>query len=194
MVVCDTHGLVEGRGIRFEQATGTVVVGGEDECSICGRPAERVDGTYSFSNGEQHVALRLSGAQLFRLRQSLAWAHKELAKPDPDLHRTARVLEKTVEANAPQAKRWLDRFQSTTSMALAAWVGALAGVIAALVSLTPNQGVSADDLERILDETVRAVRSEQAPAEPVTPTQKGLLPESQVRPPTVTELPTPETR
>jgi hypothetical protein len=194
LVICEEHGLVDGsQFIAFENSD-VSVAGSEAWCPICGRPAEIADGKYSDRSGVFSAQLRLSPSQIETLRKSLRWAEQELAKPEPDEDRAVRVLEATIERAVPDGRSFLEHFRGKTSMAAAAWLACLIALVTLLVSVTANQGINPEDLERILDETVRSAQNEQpreAPAEPTESPPPQPSPESI---PPATELPTPKTR
>jgi len=185
LAMCPDGHVAEVPGIQMVGPGTSTFIGGASNCPVCGKPTEILSGDYTTEHdGSTNARLVLTASQLRRLAQSLEWARQELANPTPDEEHAVRVLEKTIEVQAPQVKAWLDRFKGSTSMATATWLGALMTVLTLLLQIFgTDQGVSGDELERILDETVRAIHSEQSTEAPVTPP----------RPPTVTELPAPET-
>ncbi|MCK2031257.1 zinc ribbon domain-containing protein [Microbacterium galbinum] len=204
---CDNCGHdFESWGLAFDESVdSTVNLGGNAEtCPNCGHVARIMEGKYNLSpegmeivdapQWSRDLIIRLSPKQRHRLSTTVQWAQTQASNPNADDARTARALEKSIEQNVPAVKPWLERFRSPESGNLAGWLSLLIAVITLIITVTSGgDGISGDELERILDETVRAVQSEQSPATLATPTPPEPTTQPPMPPPEVTELPTPDT-
>ncbi|MEV8023421.1 hypothetical protein [Microbacterium sp. NPDC080220] len=144
----------------------------------------------------RELLIRLNKKQVHALRASVAWAQQQADHAD-DAHR-ADVLEKTVLAAVPQLEKPLrgirEKIQHEYDNHLAAWVTVLITLIMFIVTMNSQQGISGEQLEQILDETVRHVQSEQAQTVDAEPTTEVQPPRGPEEPPPATEIPTPKTR
>lgn len=105
-----------------------------------------------------------------RLATVLAWAQEELARPEGDPEKVVKRVEQSLEREAPSLMSKVAKFLRSEELKGATPLAALlVSILLLLVSLRPQeQGVSAEDLERILDETVRSVQEERR-TEPTLP-------------------------
>lgn len=194
IVECPQHGFQESLGSSHSGGAHVIVIGGRYSCPVCGRPVPAVDGHYTQdANNMLKAQLWLSPAQADRLRAAVIWARQREKRGD-DHEMTARHLEEELVRVVPRAAPILDAFKGQASMALAAWISVLLSLMTFFLTVTADDGLSERDLEQILSETVKTVRSEQSPTVPAAPTQSAPPTQSPEQPPTVTELPTPETR
>lgn len=193
LVVCPAHGLVENRQFANVSDGATIVtVGGVAYCPLCGRPAEVADGSYRADyRGGMSVNLKLSPSQRQVLRAALRRAEQGRRKGD-DVESIARRLEDTFAEVAPGASSVIEKFSGKQSMAAAAWLAVLISLVTLLLQVTDDSGISEQELQQILDETVRAVQSEHELGEQL-PTLPSSPERGATEPPAVTELPTPET-
>ncbi len=167
--------------------------GGSTICGVCGEQADFLAGSYSSdARGAVTARLNLTPSQLHRLKQSLRFAELEMSKHEPDRERAVRVLERTIEENAPAVKTVLDRMRDPLVGHSAAWVAVL---IAIMIWLTQGgaDGATAEDVQRIADETARSVLHEQAEKDSTSSEVPASNSPPREQPPTVTELPTPKT-
>lgn len=193
LVVCPVHGLVENSQFANVSDGATIVtVGGVAYCPVCGRSAEVADGSYRADyRGGVSVDLKLSPSQRQALRSALKRAEQGRRKGE-DAESIARHLEDTVVEVVPAASSVIEKFSGNKGMAAAAWLGVLISLITLLLQVTTDSGISEQELQQILDETVRAVQSEHELGEELPPLPS--VPErGAAKPPTVTEIPTPET-
>lgn len=142
------------------------------------------------------LLIRLSKKDIHRLRTAVAWAEQQ-AQAEDDAHR-AEVLEKTVTSVAPELSPVLVGLRAKVRHEyenhLAAWVGILIALITLLVTMSGPQGISGEQLEQILEETVRHVQSAPDPTVGEAPTGGVLSTRGPEEPPPATEIPTPKTR
>lgn len=198
---CPSCGLdFESRAFAFEGATNINLQGNWETCPSCGQMASIMDGRFNISGGTLEVLdgpqwtrdllIRLSKKDIHKLRTAVAWVEQQ---PEPSDH-TADVLAKSITVAVPQVAPWLRRAAEQFRDNPAGWTSVLIALVTLFVSIGANQGISADQLEEILDETVRSVQNEQVQPsgeEPMQPSPATPPPEE---PPTATELPTPKTR
>ena len=137
------------------------------------------------------LIIRLTPKQRHRIETTVKWAQLRRADPTTDDEKTVRALEKTIEENVPAIRPWLEKFRSPTSSNIAAW---LAVLITILMWITNNNsGITPEQLEQILDETVRSSQSEQSQSTPAQPTGPAEPPQSPEPFLPASELPSPDT-
>lgn len=165
-------------------------------CPQCGAQAAVPDGNYSFDDENKPgwtYFKPLTSSQVFRLRQTITWVRQEIAKPEPDEERAARVLEKTIEENAPQLRGFLDRLRDPAVGNVGAWVAILIAILMWLSQPQPD-GISPDEVEQILERVVQSAQTGPTNQELKSPTGPAEQTPPEGPAPTVTGLPTPETR
>lgn len=194
LTLCPNGHVAENRAFWVDGSNNSIIGGGAP-CPVCGEHAEVISGVFSDDRrGNVSAKLFLTPSQRERLKRSLSFVQQELAKPEPDEERAVRVLEATIEANAPATQPFLAAARAQFRDNPSGWIGVLIALISLFVSIGANQGISPDQLEQILDETVRSVQNEPAPTVGEAPMPPGQSPPGPEDPPTVEELPTPTTR
>lgn len=110
-----------------------------------------LDGRYQMADSSGRDTIYTpTPAERARLQTILAWAQEEITKPSVDPGRVAHRLEQGLERNAPSL---LDRFRSLLRSKELQGAGVLLALLMGIIStiVAGNSGISADDLERILD-------------------------------------------
>jgi hypothetical protein len=136
-------------------------------CPRCGGPAKVIDAKFSMQNGRLSVTLHPTPAQARRLRQTLMWAQSKRAELDDE--RVANRIEHQIRKEVPQAATWLDSLASKKAMGAAAWLSLLIALLSLLLSAT-DKGLSAEDVERIVQTVQTTEHEQQAPTPPTAPT------------------------
>lgn len=195
LMFCEEHGFME-LPLKFKSDLGSIrinMVGSRTRCPVCDKVVPIVDGSYDYVDGViERARLQLSVSQTHRLRQSLRWAQQELAKAEPDEDRMVRVLERTIEEQAPQLKTWLDRLRDPAVGNVAGWVAVLVSILMWVTSQAAP--VSEDDVRRVVEETIHSETTEQERAGQGGSGTPGARPPYPEAPPRATEIPTPKTR
>lgn len=193
LVDCPKHGIVEDSFWQLDESSDIGFEGSYGLCTVCGALAPVLDGVYGESGGVMTANVRLSKQQAHRLKQSLQWAAERKITEEADAAHVARVLERTLEENAPQVKPWLDKFRGSTSMAVATWIATLTSVITLILTfyVSSGQSISGDQLEQILERALDEQRSQEGP---VAPTQSAPPPPGREEPPPSSGGPAPKTR
>lgn len=193
VVECPEHGFLESDFLNHSDGARIIVTRSAIPCPVCGRGAAVVDGDYtSDGEGNLRATLWLTREQDLRLRAALIRAKQRQVRGASDEEAAQQLEDSLVEA-VPQAKSVLDAFKGERGMATATWLGVLISLVTVFLTLTSDNGISEQDLERILDETVRSVQSEQSRTEPQDPSTSAERQQPRVQPPVVFDLPTPET-
>lgn len=173
---------------------GTIIsFGSRASCPKCGRLAPVVDGSYTQNaEGDLVADLYVTPEQAQRLRAAVLWA-KQREKRGADPEATARHLEQTIAEAVPEAKSIIDRLRDPAVGNIGAWVAILVSLMMWFTQLESG-GISAEDAQRVADETARSVLREQERLERAEPNlieEDRRGPES---PPPATTIPTPRTR
>ena len=79
-------------------------------------------------------------------------------------------------------------------MAAVAWVAVLIQIITMLITMSPRDSVTPDELERILHENAQFVLTELSNSAPEETTRSVPSPPERAEPPAASEIPTPKTR
>jgi hypothetical protein len=178
---CPRCGLdFESIGFAIQGMENTSLGLATETCPRCGGRARVMEGTFNSRGDDVEIVtapewthalfLRLSKAQVHSLKTAAAWAQQRAADPSTDEERTVKTLEKAIEVNAPAAVGWLERARREFGGNLSGWVAVLMAVIT-LIVMFGQQGVSADDLERILDDRIQSVPESPEPSAPADPTR-----------------------
>ncbi|GAA1161980.1 zinc ribbon domain-containing protein [Microbacterium oxydans] len=202
---CDSCGHdfeSQGLAISGPGSAGVTLVGNAESCPRCGREARIMDGRFKISEDaievidappwSRDLIIRLTPKQRHRIDATVRWAQLRRVDPATDDEKTVRALEKTIEENVPAIQPWLEKFRGPTSSNIAAW---LAVLISILMWITSNNsgGVTPQQLEQILDETVRSAQSEQSQSTRAQPTGPAAPLQSPEPFPQASELPSPGT-
>lgn len=179
----------ESNAYNLQQSVGTQIVGVQETCPNCGRLARVMEGQFSFIGPDvtihnapqwsRDLVFRLSKAQAHRLKTTVAWAQQRVEEHPESDERAAQAVEKSLEENAPAVLRMLDALGGRRGMAAAAWLGVLIAVVMLLLQIFGQSGgeFSEDDVQQVVEETVRAYERQQSPEVPVETTPEAPHPE-----------------
>lgn len=197
LVQCPTHGLVVNSDAVIHEGGSARVIFQYNSvnCPYCGVVSPAINAEYYRDGfGVWRAIYNASREQLESIGMAVRGA-KTALRSNGDQKAAAELLEKEIVNAAPDVKPILEALKGSGSMAIATWLSVLLSMAMFFLAIhTADSGVSSDELERILDETVRAVHSGQSHTGPAVPSTSGEVPPPEVPPPTVTELPTPDTR
>lgn len=166
---CPTHGLVETEAIFVGDGV-VKVTNSKVSCPVagCGQMANMMDGEY-IARDSAHLSTLYTPTELARRRLEtvLGWALAELQKPEPDEERVSKAIQAQLEKASPllfeRLRLW---WGSQANANAAAWVGIL---VAILIAITSNSGISADQLEQILENHDHVDRGESERSTPEDP-------------------------
>lgn len=166
---CPVHRVVKvdlfdlgNRNVTFANSATTCPIPG------CGELAMILDGWYVTGGiGGAETVYTPTLAARRRLETVLAWAQTELSKPEPDVEKVAARVGVQIEKDAPKLYERIKTVLSLPALMGAATLAAL--LVAILTPLVSDQGISAEDLQRILEETTRNVQPSQESPEPAPP-------------------------
>lgn len=96
------------------------------------------------------------------MRNVLLWAQAEVATERRPAEAIAATIERTLEKDAPAVAGWLSAFKGPASANAAAWLAVLLAILMWVTS--GNDGLTPEDVSRIVEETVNNVQDGSAPA------------------------------
>lgn len=164
---CPAHGIQPVTGV----IGGNAIIefkGVQITCPLCGAAGPILAGSYELRDERKLTTLyRPTPASRRRLQMALRWAQIELAKPGATEERIAARLEAQLEREAPEVAK---TFRGWVSKNAGNFIG-IAGLLIALLSLyVTSQGITAQQMEEILDRHIeRPSQMEPPPTSPVTP-------------------------
>lgn len=166
LVECPVHGVVQASSNwLFGPDTTAIIADVGIPCPVpgCGRTALISDGTYEMRDtAGLDTIYRPTLAAQRRLQTVFQWAERELSRPDPDADRVAARVERALEKDAPGVLARVKSFLGSPVTMGAMTLATLLISVIALVSSSRSEGISAEDLERL----VREIQSHSVAVEP----------------------------
>lgn len=159
-------------------------------CPKCGRASQILGGEYESTQSPRSAKVTLHpDFQRYGKRRVQEALDEYLLRHN---EQAARELEESIVEAVPTAGPILDALRGSTSMALAAWVSVLLAIATLILTVTDDQGLSKQELQEVIDAVRDGATSSEStkpagPSSPSAPSQPGSPP------PTVIELPTPDT-
>ncbi|WP_157096538.1 hypothetical protein [Microbacterium arborescens] len=176
LVECRDHGVLPARGLVA--GDGLVrITGGSMPCPWCGKQARVLDGDYGLKDTLRLPTVFMpSPAERNRLRNIMQWAESKLADTLRDDSAVVESLERGLLKDAPAVAGMLDSLGGAKSMGIATWLMVLLMIYQMVVA---GQGVSADDVQRIVNEGVEQLQGQRDDVAP-----RGVEPSPLPEPPT----------